>query len=64
MGSLITRDDLTEVDEEALSAELKRRARLRCQGVCDYCGKHADEPPCSQPIRHSWAIRTTTASRR
>lgn len=44
---------LDEVPEGTLRQELDKRARMRMEGRCDYCGRPAGTaPPCGQPSRH------------
>lgn len=44
--------ELNEADEMQLVAELRARRRARVAGLCDYCGRRADEEPCAWPLRH------------
>ena len=44
---------LDEFPEERLVAELERRADLRKQGLCDYCGREEFTSPCKFPDRHN-----------
>lgn len=48
--------DLDEYNEQELLDELKRRAGARARGVCDYCGRYCDTPPCRFPVRHQMGI--------
>lgn len=47
--------DLDEYGEDALRNELTRRAKLKREGRCDYCGKYRNESVCKFPDRHSKA---------
>jgi hypothetical protein len=44
--------DLDEYEEEELRAELDRRAKLRADGKCDYCGRSIHVPTCKFQERH------------
>jgi hypothetical protein len=44
--------DLDEYEEKDLVDEIARRRRLRMQGLCDYCERPSDSPPCKFPERH------------
>jgi hypothetical protein len=44
---------LDEVSEYALHKELEERAAKRRNGLCDYCGRTPDTPPCKFPQRHN-----------
>lgn len=45
--------DLHELPEKLLQEELSRRASLRYQGLCDYCGRAPSTPACRFPDRHA-----------
>lgn len=45
--------DLDEYEETRLIEELKRRIKLQERGMCDYCERVSDTPPCKFPDRHS-----------
>lgn len=44
--------DLDEYADYELVEELDRRARLRMNNFCTYCGQAAVTPPCKFPERH------------
>jgi hypothetical protein len=44
--------DLEELEESELRKELERRQTSRDLGLCDYCGRDGDTPPCKFPERH------------
>jgi len=44
--------DLDEISEENLRGELKRREQHWQAGLCDYCGRKPETPPCKFPDRH------------
>jgi hypothetical protein len=50
--------DLDEHAEHRLLGELIRRAKLRKQGLCDYCGRSAVTKACKFPGRHTDKDRT------
>lgn len=45
--------DLDEIDEAKLAAEIERRQAQRFKGLCDYCGRRPNDPPCKFPSRHA-----------
>lgn len=48
--------DLDEYSELRMLEELLHRAKRREQGLCDYCGRRGDLPPCKFPDRHRLAV--------
>jgi hypothetical protein len=44
--------DIDEMTEKELEEELKRRARARERGLCDYCGRKPTVPVCRMAERH------------
>jgi hypothetical protein len=44
--------DIDEYDEDELLTELRLRAERRTRGVCDYCGRPPESPPCKERKRH------------
>jgi hypothetical protein len=46
---MLTLDQYTEVE---LQHELERRLNARNHGLCDYCNRPPDTPPCKFPERH------------
>jgi len=51
--------DLDEYAEHRLLGEILRRAKLRKQGLCDYCERTPDTKPCKFPGRHRSTNKTT-----
>ncbi len=47
---------LDERDEQKLIDELVLRRTRRSNGLCDYCGREPDTPPCKFPGRHHGAL--------
>ena len=45
--------DLDEIPEDELRGELERREGRREAGLCDYCERRWDAPPCKFPDRHA-----------
>jgi len=45
--------DLKTLNEDAMQAELDRRASLRKRGFCDYCTRPPHTPACRFPRRHN-----------
>lgn len=49
---------LDEIPELRIRREIERRAKLRSQGKCDYCGRVCGaEPVCKFPHRHRGSLR-------
>ena len=46
---------LEEYTDMELLQELAKRTQRRNMGICDYCGRFADAPPCKFPTRHRLA---------
>lgn len=44
--------DLEECDEEDLVEELNRRKDYQALGLCDYCRRPLETPPCKFKYRH------------
>jgi len=53
--------DLDEYDEARLVGELERRRALRVQGLCDYCERATELPPCKFPGRHKGQVDARNA---
>jgi hypothetical protein len=47
--------DLEDYTDQQLLEEILRRAKLRADGVCDYCGSPATKPTCAHVYRHKLA---------
>lgn len=47
--------DLDEYTDRQLNDEIVRRAKLKAEGRCDYCGRLGDMPTCRFTERHSRA---------
>lgn len=44
--------DLADYRDGELRIELERRSVSRADGLCDYCRRSPNEPPCRYPDRH------------
>lgn len=48
--------DIDDYEDKDLLAELALRAMRRERGVCDYCRRFSNDPPCKFPARHRMAM--------
>ena len=48
-------NDLIAFETKDLRAELDRRRVCMDKGICSFCGRSYDEPPCARPDRHEKA---------
>jgi hypothetical protein len=55
--------DLDEYATDELLVELVRRADLRKRGLCDYCERKPEEPPCRFHDRHRGSAARPTTKR-
>lgn len=53
MGGVSYMLSLDEYDEKHLREELRLRENRRLLGLCDYCERAPEEPPCRFPKRHA-----------